>query len=1227
VAELRTPLAPTPQLPTSQPSPLGVRPPGLGTGLGDILQSMRQPSEPYEAPLWSRQLTLPAYSSIGASERQPSRTTEFPIRFQAPNIFGEGQAPPPQQDGFTSLLESELGQTALTGLGALPGKRELFHGDIATAPITIANFPTYGREGLLALLSTLFLEGGYQQTEGGTFGQDVEYSGPKNINAPQNILKGIIEGNKAVGDILWGVFDGISAYNRETNAKYRGHQLRSVLATGSASRPVLPIQFGTNMEIMGSGWLDNIFTSLGLTGTSAKYSYDELSAAAKVNGLNVAQMAAEFYDFPIEVVTEIMRDPNMSDEKLFELVQHQPYSQDALASMLVEGGFQIALIAGTGIGATRAMGLLGKVGTGGVSAFGTAARGGTFAGGRLGGRIAASSAREAFGSSAGFLTRKALQLNAWNTAAGWSIRGFEWGLKQYGGIVGDEGLVKLADRLLWEMPLSMNPGLNLIDGFTMHPLRHIRQLRGADGGGRRIVIGDEGSFSDAGTINLSRRRFELPRGPDNRIDVASIAAVRVAADDIRVRVAGREEVLPKGHPLARLVEVVDGLTLDDIHEGLLKNLGWERAWVTEAFESGKYGLTVDDLKNFLIYAYAQTVRERGFAPHPVGATMRERSREFFRLEAPEILEAFFTDLDGKTGHFAQSIKGQWWNLKEVNDSYMAGLKRRDVPYDPYVAFQSMRHWIAASKRLHEAYLSNAAIGDMVVTYARRLNRAYIQDTRDHILMHYDKGAKISQQDVLLLRHNAGPVEQVVPALQKGKKVWERDEFIRMLDKLDAEAARDVRPTRRLDPNLREGWQPGDDFAADARVLGIEPIHARAIENAMEIQARTGEPPPSAVPQGILVRVAKDLSVHVDTLKADPKAAWARVFAWYDDKLNTMHDAIRTRDKLVALRRDVDAAAASGRLDRARAEHIGEAIERINSEIVNRPVPRPINAKGPPPDGVVWASDDGMARWTQATRRAQALENDIQSYLEDPLGKLRIVGEETADPNAIGQFAVRAADTGRMEDLLALLRLYKRGDVTPADDAARALLDDPNVHPYRKMNALADALWPATMDTRLRAVKDGLAGTDEDALMRELVGEVTEVTPDTNIVAQVDGLTAQVAGHTARRQSLLEEVLGVSRDYDAVEGVLTPETRMLIDRRMGAKVEPSRRIVSQEALAADDSARDATRRIASREQLLKELDAEEAALAARLAETEVSPYTPPEAPPAPSATADDVIEGT
>src|SRR3546814_20866604 len=47
-------------------------------------------------------------------------------------------------------------------------------------------------------------------------------------------------------------------------------------------------------------------------------------------------------------------------------------------------------------------------------------------------------------------------------------RGMEYGIKQAGLLLGDEGLVKIGDRLLWEMPWSMNPGLNLIDGFIVH---------------------------------------------------------------------------------------------------------------------------------------------------------------------------------------------------------------------------------------------------------------------------------------------------------------------------------------------------------------------------------------------------------------------------------------------------------------------------------------------------------------------------------------------------------------------------------------------------------------------------------------------------------------------------------------------------------------------------------------------------------------------------------------
>lgn len=1215
---------------SSRYSPLGTRPRGLATGLGEILRSTLQPQEPYETPLWARKLTLPQGTgpALGGGQQQQGRSSVgFPERIQAPNIFGEGpRQQAPQADPFGQFLGSPEGQTTLAALGAVPGEGEYggFYKGIATTPMTVANFATWGREGLMALLSSAMFPGGaYRMDDGAAFGSDIEFGYQGDLNAEQQAVKGIIEANKTVGDVVWGALDGVTHFWREESAKNRILQVRSLALTGDASRPILPVTFDDPSGMQGGGtFIDNVLTSMGIGSSSAKYSMVELRRAAVEKGVDDVQMAADFYDLPREVVAEVFRAPDMSDDKLMELAAGQPISQDALTAMVVEGGFMIGLMVGGGMGSLKALGTVGRIGGAGPEAFAHAVRGGRFAEGLAGGRLASGGAARTIGSSLGYATRTATKLNAINTAGGWTTRGLEWGIKQYGGIVGDEGLVRAMDELMREMPWSMNPGLNLIDGFTMHPLRHAKQLLGRDGKGRRIVIGDEGSFSETATLNLSKRRIETPETFYDRpelapgvLDVDALTTGTTAAGDIRVRIAGVDETLDKGHPVAVLVERLRVMTLDDIYDNLLADLGWERRWVHEAFDSGKYDLTVDDLKDYLLYGYAQTVRDRGFSPLSLpGATGRERSRAFFRTEAPEILEAFYSDMRGETGHLAHSIKGQWWELEKLNDSNMAAIKARlREEFDPHVSFLSARNWLSASKRGHQAYLANRQLGDFVATYARRLNGERIRAEMDNVLLRYERGARISRHDISVLRNEAGPVEIVEPRLRKPHKTWTREQYLRLLKKLEQHADQgEPPPSRRLDPEVPEGWKPGDDFAADARVLDISPANVRLIENAR----RTGETPAGLPPRQVLEAMARDLGVNADSLALDPETAWRRAIAWYDDKLREVGTDMAVRDALLAVTRHVDAEAAGGRLDRTLAERIGAASDRIGAELASRPKRRPLDAKGPPPEGQVWADPRGLARWAAATDRARGVQGRIVRYLDDDLADLRVVGQELIEGEpGLGQFVVRSGDEGLARNVMGLLEVYADDPAAwLIDDTARALLEAPDVHPFLKMDALSRATPPPSLSAEMRVIKDGLGNVDEDALIRQIVAEVGDVTDQTDLRAELDGLTAKMAGRINERDALIEEILATDRSYDTIYGSLSPETRALIDRRAGAEVPTTRPLTSAGArqAVADADARTAT--ITRTRTEIARAKSQEAELERQLrevADQEPADYQPPE----------------
>lgn len=1130
---LPTTTLPRARIPTDQSEPperldaYGQEAYGRSEMLGNMVRSTSSFNLPYEPPAWSQAFGFaPQPATLAQPEAAPAyRAQGFPIRIQAPNLFDIGKP-----SGVESALQGDLG----VALGMVPGaQRGGFVNGIATAPITLANFTTWGREGLLALLTQATLGDTYMQQPDAQFGVRPRPTGPP-AGPVEALLEGGIEGINAVGDAVWGITDGATTFYRDGEAQYRATQVARIFQSGNASRPVLPWEHG---------FIDNVTTSIFGGQTGEKYTLEGLRDAAMRQGVDLIDMAATYYDLPPEKVAAIAENPWMSDEQRDELVRDTPFSQDPLTNFGLEAAVQIALLAGGGATAMKGIAALTRLekGPAALQALGNALRGEQAAGeATLGARA---------GHAVGFITRKGLQLNAWNRTAGWTVRGFEWGIKQVAGMTGNQGVVDTMDRMMQEMPLSMNPGLNLIDGFTTHPIQRFDQLRGRGGTARRLVIGDEGGISHAGTFNLDRRTFERPQGG---LDVDALAAAAAAStDEVIVNVAGAEQVLPANHPIARMRNIVGALELDDMHARLFRRVGWTRDQVEMVFgEGNKYNLTKHDAQNALIYVYTNMVRENGGGPRMlVGATEREKSLEFAREAAPEAVDMLISDLKGESGHLMQEIKGQWWELSERNDSNIAEVKARLAQnYDPFVAIDNFARWLSVSKIVTEAYHAGQVAGDVVPTYSRRINLDYLQGTREHISRAYATGARVSRRDIETFRSKVGLVEELEPNLRQGRRNWTREQFLAMLDRVENLVV-DARATGpRADPLLPRDWEPGMYFASDARVLGITPEDMQVIR-----AGPTGTLPPT----NALREAARVLGRNPEELRRDPAAAWESVMEWMDGVLEEANAANKIRRPLEGFAEALRSRASEGRMDSDLATFSAGAIDRIAIEVMNEPRARPpVGAvRRPGEQGVEYADAAGLARWRQAKEAAGALAPRVESHLDAPAGRLRVV-ERLAGEETLSHAVLRGheAELGWAMDLLEYVRTNPNDVLFSGVDAA--LIADPAIHPLLKLGALRRGEWRGAarvMRERIESLE-----ADGDVLARqtaaEVLGSVEEGADLSVLMQQAD---AAALSYRSQGETLANEILTIARGFETVTGQMAPETLLVHDRMRAAQVPTTR----------------------------------------------------------------------
>lgn len=1063
----------TTQAPSTWSAPSGMRQPGTAFAF-DRIRSMSM-AKPYEPPAWATQILMPTMDWTGAATRATQQAAGA-----RPGLPSRINVNPLSDDPLASFFGGDAG----VAMGMVPGQQRggAYHG-IATAPVTMANFSTWGREGLVAALTSV-MGMDYQQPENAQFGDQPE--GPQGGDL---FTAGIVNGVNAVGDLLWQAFDAPLQWYRNSNAFNRGKSIRDLALTGKAD-----------------GFITEQITSA-IFGGQERFSMDALTAEASRNGLDVIDVIAKKYDVSPDQVAAIFNNPFMTDEALGQITDGTPLSVDMTSNLLLEGGLQLALLAGGGVGLAKGGAMVGKLGAE-AAGFGAGLRGAQVA---EGASRAISAAR-----TAGMLTRKAMQINSWNTAAGWTIRGAEWGIKQYAVIAGDEELVKAMDRLLWQMPFSMNPGWNLIDGFSSHPIDAMRNLRRG-----QVAIGRRGGPGYVGQLDI--KGLALRDGGTGETMV-----MRLAGKEIRLGVTDHE---------FRALGTLRSMSPDDLVQGM-ERLGAPRAEVQRVYGEGNpYDNTWDDLRNQLFYLALQTVREgKGNIGRLEGLelpTLEARTAAFVRDNAKGALKVLDDHFSGRGDAMLRLYKEDIWDLAARNDSRMAPIKASLGAWDPNIAFLDFVSWGRASKIIRSAMDRGVAARNATAAYRSTVNRAYVGNWLDELTSKYAPDAVVPLSMVNRLKRFGGAVELRGKGgqLQRGRQAQytrrQLEEIVADILASDDEVAR----TANLGPReqaaaYRQGYDPGQDPLEDARIAGIGGATLDAIRKA---QALTPDKLTTPPPPRLVAHIAALLGVTADSILAKPPAeAWATVFDWLDGTLGQAAETGRIRDLLNRGAQTFRGRVSDGRMASTVADPMIRGIQRLRDELLT-PLDKKLASRRP-----------GLyERWYETATEAAMLAEEIGRHLDAPEHLWRSVDVVPGVPFVLPQgvsgelLRTYAAIVGRASEPGNLAAI-------PADVA---FLADQTVHPFLKADALARSVLP-TDAAELARVTAQLGGDPAD-LLRRMAGDAGLDPAD--LPGSVASMGTRAAGYAASGEELGARAAQLARRFETLGGAYSDEFSDTVDR--------------------------------------------------------------------------------
>lgn len=992
-----SPIPDTPQpAPTQAPADRWAQ--GSGDGMrmpGSAPNPLLEPGsvKPYEPPDWAKTILV----SDPAVMRQAG-VASSPSGYTPPG--------PPDRLSFNAFSPDPVGSFLGQAMGATPGDQRggSYHG-LATAPVTLANFSTWGREGLLALALDLTGSGdSYQQPEGAQFGQ--QPTGPKDGGG---LLDQFVSGARGFGDLVSKVIDAPMQWYRDSNAFNRGKDLRDVAQKGETS-----------------GFLIERATSL-VFGGQERFTMDGLRRAAAQRGMDVVQTAADLYDISNEQAAAIFANPWMSDQQLGEITNGTPLSKDMLSNLALEGAMLMATMAVGGAGVGRVAAKLGVgAGEGLAGAFGAGLRGGAIAEDAAGVMDAAR--------AAGMVTRRVMQLNSWNTAAGWTIRGAELGIKQLAIIGGNDELTKAMDRLLWTMPLSMNPGWNLIDGFSSHPLDAYRDLRSG-----QVTIGRPTSPGYVGQLDIKGMALRDAEGRPMTLDLA-----------------GRTITLSAKEPERAVIGKLRDMTLDQFHQQFFSNpkIGVSLEKLQNTFGPGNR-LTVNDLRNAMFHMALSAVRDaKGEIGRLEGIhlpTYAARTTEFVRKNARGALKMLEGTFDGSRQEMVDLYRGSdIWDLAKRNDTRMGAEKARlDAPYDPALAFSDFVSWIRASKLIKDAISAKVAAPNAVAAYRKTINRDYIAQWLGQLQRDYQPDEVVPNAYVNWLKALGGYVEGRGQGqlLIRGRQLTftraQLEGIVADIFRADDEWQRSSNAVPRAEAAVyRKGVDPLQDPQEDARVAGISLTELDQIR-------RSRQAPPTAFPTPHLLSVvARSLGRTADALRAEGlDGAWKAVNDWLDARTADAAETAHVRDTLDNTAKAYEALAADGRMDPAIAGPAIAALHQIRDELL---LPLDENATARRPG--LWQS------WTATRSEAVALAGELESLLAQPEHRARVATPPTGETLFVPPGVPADVVTG-YADLAKRIAAPTNPALTEAD---RAFLLDPTKHPFEKAEIMRRSVPPDLM---------------------------------------------------------------------------------------------------------------------------------------------------------------------
>lgn len=993
--------------------------------------AMRQ----YNGPMPGNTSTLPrlgrpasAFAGAAAVADQAAQVG-FPERANM-SIFGQG-------------VEAASNSPFGAALGLTPGEQKggsiegPFGIPIATAPITIANAASWGREGLLALLSSAANgTGRYEQPPGAMFGQQV--AGP--ADEDKTPIDYVIDGANAVGDAVWGVFDGAMKWWRDTNASNRGAELRQIAQTGA-------IQLTT-------GNITSFFTAqlVGGDRTTAQ----RIAAAAVAKGETWQNMAAKLYDLDPRIVQTIMANPNISDEELSFLTSGQPLSTDAGVNILLELGLQAGMLVAGGLavkslqGAAMAPRVLGLSGV---------ARGAALA-------------------TKGIDTL--WRINSAVTLSGWGVRGGELAAKEFALLMGNQAWVDHLDKLLWEMPLSTNPGLNLIDGFGTHILRRTNPITGEKGWvGSEILKGDiyAGEGKSAVGVSLRNKTIILGEKP--------VEALRVAGIDADIPVPRRT-----GIALSR----IDAISLDDIITKVTNKIGWEPEAVRAVFgdrplPDGSMPIATEkDLKNALLYQALSEVRDRaGDSARALNPAigLSAFSAEWVTAhiaDAAKLLENAVTK--GDTGWLVKRFREMYWNHGTPDGSEI-GMEPMYGDFDALTSFAQFRGWTWQSKFAAEAIAKAKAEGRQIAT-------------EDWTL-------------ALAERIDAPRVQAAIETMNR--------RGLKPNDPVPAQVLNQIRlamPSLVLHPELRpgprKGWVPRMTRGRLEEIMGAQLKMENAVR-ATEQRFPQGERPPitadqveaQALPEmakaaGMPEDMVKDLMPFLDDTAPEGAVIPESIVKWDAAQRNvplSVSMSSRTGALLHAMRvfeeRLADAQIRGGLI-------VG--LEDFGNRIKGRPGAAPIldsiaaateSLQRPPRDDFLARQPAAAEFWRNTMVEAlDYFEKELDPLLDDP-----VVGLQTVVTRDRPTILPPGANAGTLEEAAMLLDKL-RTSVTDINDAELVILSDPLQPVWEKLAVLHDRGLamdpPLTVDERGLLERMGKTGPElfRDDLIR-VAGEERDFT--------------------------------------------------------------------------------------------------------------------------------------